>query len=310
MPSNTGEHAKPAAVRTWHDIGVGDLLKLIRDAAVGWNADGASSMGAAIAYYTIFSIAPLLIIIMAIAGFFFGADAVHGQIYGQAQSLLGKEGATALQGLVKSASQPASGIMATTVGLLFMLVGASGMFAELQGAMDRIWQTPAEKIESGWWIVIKRRLFTFGILLAISFLLMVSLAITAFISTVQAIWTIEGAAWEPVLQTVNFMVSLLLIAGLFGVVFKLLPRAHIAWGDVIIGSLFTALLFNIGKLLIGLYIGKSAVVSGFGAAGSVIAVILWVYYSAQIFLLGAEFTWAYAKKFGSRQQSERPDATS
>ena len=274
---------------------------LIKDSVAGWNNDGASSMGAAIAYYTIFSIAPMLIIITAIAGFFFGADAVQGQIYGQAKNLLGPEGATALQGLVKSANQPTTGFLATIVGLLLTLIGATGVFAELQAAMDRIWETPLETKQSGLWSLITRRLVTFGILLAVAFLLMVSLVITACISSLQSLWTIQGAEWEPLLQTINFFISLLLIAALFGLLFKLLPRAKIAWGDVVVGSLITALLFNIGKLFIGLYLGKSAVVSSFGAAGSMIAIVVWVYYSAQIFLLGAEFTWVYAKRFGSMQ---------
>jgi membrane protein len=242
---------------------------------------------------------------MAIAGFFFGADAVQGQIYGQAQSLLGHEGATALQGLVKSASQPATGFFATVVGLALMLVGASGVFAELQGAMDKIWQTPVEKKQSGIWYLIRRRILTFGVLLAVAFLLIVSLAISALISTVQSLWSVTAGAWVPVFQAINFCVSFLLISALFALIFKLLPRARIAWGDVGIGALVTALLFNIGKFLIGLYIGKSAVTSSFGAAGSLIAMVIWVYYSAQIFLLGAEFTWVYATRFGSRTHSGR-----
>lgn len=269
---------------------------------MGWNADGAASMGAAIAYYTIFSIAPLLIIIMAIAGFFFGADAVQGQIYGQAENFLGNDGAIALQGLVKSANQPTTGLFATVVSLALMLVGASGVFAELQGAMDKIWQTPVEKKQSGIWYLVRRRILTFGVLLAVAFLLIVSLAISALISSVQSLWSVPAGAWAPVFETINFAVSFLLISALFALLFKLLPRATIAWGDVVIGAVVTALFFNIGKFLIGLYIGKSAITSSFGAAGSIIAMVIWVYYSAQIFLLGAEFTWVYAKKFGSRSR--------
>ncbi len=276
------------------------LFSLFKAAATGWNADGAASMGAAIAYYTIFSIAPLLIIIMAIAGFFFGTDAVQGQIYGQAQNFLGSEGATALQGLVKSANQPSTGFFATVISLALMLVGASGVFAELQGAMDKIWQTPVEKKQSGIWYLIRRRILTFGVLLAVAFLLIVSLAISAFISSIQSWWSVTSDAWAPVFETVNFAISFLIITALFASLFRLLPRATIAWGDVVIGAIVTALLFNIGKFLIGLYIGKTAITSGFGAAGSIIAMVIWVYYSAQIFLLGAEFTWVYAKRFGSR----------
>ena len=277
-----------------------EIISLVKEAALGWNADGAASMGAAIAYYTIFSIAPLLIIIMAIAGFFFGTDAVQGQIYGQAQTFLGNEGATALQGLVKSANQPTTGLFATGISIGLMLVGASGVFAELQGAMDKIWQTPVEKKKSGLWYIIRRRILTFGVLLAVAFLLIVSLAISALISSIQSLWSVTAEAWVPVFEILNFSVSFLLISALFALLFRLLPRATIAWSDVVMGAIVTALLFNVGKLLIGLYIGKTAITSGFGAAGSIIAMVIWVYYSAQIFLLGAEFTWAYAKKFGSR----------
>ncbi|HUQ35591.1 MAG TPA: YihY/virulence factor BrkB family protein [Aestuariivirga sp.] len=281
----------------------GEWLKLFKDSALAWSEDSASSMGAAIAYYTIFSIAPLLIITMAIAGFFFGAEAAQGQIYGQAQSLLGSEGATALQGMVQSASKPAEGIFATLVSVLLMLMGASGVFAELQGAMDRIWRAPAEEKQSGIWYLLRRRIFTFGLLLAIAFLLLVSLTVSAFISTIQSLWSPGNASLEVVWQAINFVVSFLIITGLFAVIYKLLPRVSVAWRDVLVGSVITALLFTIGKFLIGLYIGKAGVTSGFGAAGAVIAMVLWVYYSAQIFLLGAEFTWLFAQRFGSLKGS-------
>jgi membrane protein len=268
-------------------IGPKDFLRLLKESALAWNSDGAASMGAAIAYYTIFSIAPLLVITMAIAGFFFGAEAAQGQVYAQARSLLGEEGATALQGLVQSASKPTEGILATIVSLLFMVLGASGVFAELQGAMDRIWQAPVSDNQSGLWYLLRRRIFTFGMLLAVAFLLLVSLAVSAFISTIQSLWGPQNSSWEIVWQGITFVVSFVIVSGLFGLIFKLLPRVKVAWRDVAVGAVMTALLFNIGKLLIGLYIGKTGAVSGFGAAGSVIVMVVWVYYSAQIFLFGA-----------------------
>lgn len=271
----------------------------MKDAAFAWNNDGAASMGAAIAFYTIFSIAPLLIITMAIAGFFFGADAAQGQIYAQSRSLVGAEGATALQGLVMSASRPTEGIIATVLGLIFMIFGATGVFAELQGAMDRIWQTPVKTEQSGLWYLIRRRILTFGLLLSIAFLLLVSLAVSAFLSTIQSLWTSQTDELEFVWQLINFVVSFMIVTGLFALIFKLLPRVSVAWTDVLIGAAFTALLFNIGKFLIGLYIGKTGVVSAFGASGTLIAMVVWVYYSAQIFLLGAEFTWVYSQRYGS-----------
>jgi membrane protein len=276
-----------------------EWLKLFKNSALAWSEDNASSMGAAIAYYTIFSIAPLLLITMAISGFFFGAEAAQKQIYGQAQELLGPQGATALQAMVQSASKPTEGIFATIVSVVLMLLGATGVFAELQGAMDRIWRAPVLEQQSGLWNLLRRRLFTFGMLLAIAFLLLVSLAVSTFLSAFQSLWTPGNATMEVVWQAANFVVSFTIISGLFAAIFKLLPRVTLAWRDVVVGAVLTALLFNIGKFLIGLYIGKTGATSGFGAAGALIAIVLWVYYSAQIFLFGAEFTWLFARKFGS-----------
>lgn len=285
------------------------MVTLLKDSALKWVDDGAASMGAAIAYYTIFSIAPLLIIMLSVAGFVFGAEAAQNQIYAEARSLVGEEGAVALQGLVQSASQPAEGIVATVIGLAVILVGATGVFAELQGAMDRIWKVPARRQAGGLWNLLRRRLLTFGILLAIAFLLLVSLALSAFIATLQNFVLVSSADLELFWQAVNFGVSFLVISALFAVLFKLLPQVSVAWGDVAIGAVFTALLFNAGKLLIGLYIGKTGVSTGFGAAGSFIVLIVWVYYSAQIYLLGAEFTWLYANRYGSWRR-RRPPAPS
>ena len=284
-------------------IGPRDVFQLIKEAALAWNNDSAASMGAAIAYYTIFSIAPLLIIAIAIAGFFFGVEAAQGHIFGQARGLVGEEGALALQGLVESASKPAEGVLATVIGLVIMVFGATGVFAELQGAMDRIWQVPAAKQQWSLWSMIRRRLLTFGMVLGVAFLLLASLVISALISALETLWNPYVGVTGIILQILNFVVSFLIVAGLFALIFKLLPRVAVAWGDVIIGAAATALLFNIGKLLIGLYIGKSGVVSGFGAAGSLVALLLWIYYSAQVFLLGAEFTWVYAKRYGSKSRS-------
>ncbi len=286
-------------------ISLKNAFQLIKEAAFAWNDDGAASMGAAIAYYTIFSIAPLLIIATAIAGFFFGMEAAQGHIFAQARGMVGEEGALALQGLVESASKPAEGFLATVVGLVIMVFGATGVFAELQGAMDRIWQVPEAKQQAGIWHLIRRRLLTFGMVLGVAFLLLVSLVISALISALETLWNPYVGVTGIILQFLNFAVSFLIVTGLFTLIFKLLPRVAVAWGDVIIGAAATALLFNIGKLLIGLYIGKSGVVSGFGAAGSLVALLLWIYYSAQVFLLGAEFTWVYAKKYGSKSRSRR-----
>jgi membrane protein len=285
-------------------IGPKDVYQLVKAAALAWNQDGAASMGAAIAYYAIFSIAPLLIIAIAIAGFFFGIEAARGQIFAEAQGLVGKEGGLALQALIESASKPAQGILATIVGLLAMAFGATGVFAELQGAMDRIWQVPTVKSPSGLWYLVRRRLLTFGMVLGVAFLLLISLVVSAAISALENLWNPAGGP-GIVLQILNFVVSFLIVTGLFALIFKLLPRVSVAWGDVIIGAAATALMFDIGKFLIGLYIGKSGITSGFGAAGTLVALLLWIYYSAQVFLFGAEFTWAYAKRYGSKSRSSR-----
>ncbi len=290
---------KAASVRR-KGAGLKDILDMAKDAGLAWNADGAASMGAAIAYYTIFSIAPLLIISIAIAGMFFGTDAAQGHVYAQAQGFVGKDGAAALQGLVKSASQPVDGMFATLVSLAVMGFGATGVFAELQGAMDKIWQAPPDKSDSGLWYMIRRRILTFGMVLGVAFLLLVSLVVSAFISALETLWSPLFASSEIILQTVNFVVSLAVITSLFALIFKMLPRVSVAWSDVLIGAAATALLFNIGKLVIGLYIGTSGVSSAYGAAGTLVVLLLWVYYSAQIFLLGAEFTWVYAQRFGSK----------
>ncbi len=278
------------------------MWQLLKDSALKWNADDAASMGAAIAYYTIFSIAPLLIIILAVAGFVFGAEAARNQIFAEMRGMVGEEGALAVQGLVDSASRPGEGLFATITGLVLTMLGATGVFAELQGAMDRIWKVPAQRRESGLWSLLRRRMLTFGILLAVAFLLLVSLAVSAFISSLQSLVYSPSGDDALLWQAINFMISFSIITALFALLFKLLPQVSVAWRDVTIGAAFTALLFNIGKWLIGLYIGKTGVTSGFGAAGSLIAVVLWVYYSAQIFLLGAEFTWLYAERFGSRRK--------
>lgn len=280
---------------------VRQICELGKTAAKSWIDDYASSMGAALAYYTMFSIAPLLLIVIAIAGLIFGVEAARGEIFAQLQGMMGEEGATAIQGLLESASKPATSVTATVIGVALLLVGATTVFAELQSDLDRIWRAPARDDPSGIWQLLRSRLLSFGMILGIGFLLMVSLIASAALSALGKWWAPLFGAWETLLQLVNMVVSFGLITTAFAMIYKFMPRVHIAWQDVWIGAAVTALLFTIGKFLIGLYIGKSGVTSGFGAAGSLVVVLLWVYYSAQIFLLGAEFTWAYAHAFGSRK---------
>ena len=285
-----------------------DALSLVRAAVDAWLEDYAPSMGAALAYYTIFSIAPLLLIVIAVAGFFFGADAARGEIIDQLRGLMGEDGARAIEGLLESVHRPGNSAIATLVGVGLLIVGATTVFAELQNALDRIWRAPAAKQRSGLWELLRARLLSFGLVLGIAFLLMVSLVVSAGLSAFARWWSPLFGAWEILAHLTDVLVSLGMTTVMFAMIYKIIPRASIDWRDVWIGAAFTALLFTLGKFLIGLYIGKTGVASAFGAAASVVVVLVWVYYSAQIFLLGAEFTWVYAHALGSRRNDPQPQA--
>jgi membrane protein len=280
---------------------------LMKAAASSWVDDYAQSMGAALAYYTMFSIAPFLLIVISVAGLIFGVEAARGEIAVQLRGLMGREGAAAVQGLLESASRPARSVAATIVGVVLVLIGATSVFAELQDALDRIWRAP-KRSRSGIWSLLRARLLSFGTIAGISFLLMVSLVVSAALAAIGRVWGPRFADWQTTVAVINFLVSFALTTTIFAMIYKIMPRVKVAWADVWIGATVTALLFTIGKSLIGLYIGKSGVTSAFGAAGSLVVAMLWVYYSAQIFLLGAEFTWAYALTFGSRRERARPAA--
>jgi membrane protein len=256
-------------------------------------------MGAALSYYTVFSMAPLLLIVIAIAGLVFGADAARGEIFGQLRGLMGADAAKAVEGILVSVSKPSEGITATVIGFAVLLVGATSVFGELQNALDRIWRAPARDTTSSVWSLVRARLLSLGMILGIAFLLMVSLVLGAVMSALGKWWGGWFGDWESVAQIANLIIGYVLTTGVFAMIYKLMPRVHVHWHDVWLGAFVTALLFTIGKFLIGLYIGKSSVASGFGAAGSLVIVLVWVYYSAQIFLMGAEFTWVYARTFGS-----------
>jgi membrane protein len=290
-------------------IAIKSLWPLVKESASQWSDDYAPSMGAALAYYTIFSIAPLLVIAIAVAGFFFGEDAARGEIFGQLRGLIGDDGATAIQGLVKSAGETGKGTFAAIAGVVTLLLGATTVFNELQTDLDRIWDAPKPE-SSGVSSLLRGRLLSFGMILGVGFLLLVSLVLSAALSALSKFWDSWFTNWEFVLQAINFAVSFAIITGLFAMIYKLLPRCEIGWKDVWVGATVTSLLFAIGKLGIGLYLGKSGVASGFGAAGSLVIVLLWVYYSSQIFLLGAEFTKTYAYRHGSRREATKPEAKS
>ncbi len=283
-------------------------LALGRAAFNAWLEDHAPSMGAALAYYTLFSIAPLLLIVISVAGIWFGPDAARGEIFGQLSGLVGTAGASTIQELLQSVNKPAGGVAATLLGLVLMLVGATTVFAELQDALDRIWRAPA-RVGSGLWTLLRSRLLSFGLILGFGFLMVVSLTLSAGLSAIQTWWTPRMAGWELVLSIANQSLSFAMVTLIFAMIYKLMPRARIEWRDVAVGSFATSILFAWGKWMIGLYIGSSGVSSGFGAAGSLVALLVWVYFSAQIFLLGAEFTWVYAHALGSRRHQAVAEPT-
>jgi membrane protein len=290
-------------------IGPKHLFQLFMKAAKAWSSDYAPSMGAAISYYTVFSLAPLLIIVIAMAGAVFGREAVQGVIVAQLSGLMGEHGATVVQGVLAAAGNSDKGLLAGLISFFVLLIGATTVFAELQHALDRIWHVPASQKPSGILAMLRSRLLSFGLILGLVFLLMVSLAVSAAVAALGDWTDIAVPGGEAVLQALNFVVSLGIATLLFAMIYKLMPSVPIAWRDVWVGAFTTAVLFNIGKLLIGMYIGKSSVGESFAAAGSLVAVLAWVYYAAQIFLLGAEFTKVYADEHGSRKAAKVLEAT-
>ncbi|PNG58440.1 MULTISPECIES: YihY/virulence factor BrkB family protein [unclassified Variovorax] len=285
------------------------LYDLCRQSVVSWVDDYAPSMGAAISYYTIFSITPLLVIVIAIAGALFGREAAEGRIVEQISGLVGREGATAVEAMLRSVSEPDKGLIAGLISAVVLLVGATTVFAELQSALDRIWHVPEREKPSGLWAVLRARLLSFGLILGLAFLLMVSLVVSAGLSAFGSWFGGLLPGWEVLLHALNIVISLGIVTLLFAMIYKLMPTARIAWRDVWVGALVTAVLFELGKLGIGLYLGKSGVNESFAAAGSLVLLVAWVYYAVQIFLLGAEFTKVYANAKGSTSGTKAVEAT-
>ncbi len=271
---------------------------LIKQTFAGWMEDGALDLGAALAYYAIFSLAPLLLIVIAVAGLVWGRDAVQGQLVGQLQGIVGPQGGQAIQTMVANAGKHSGGVIATIVGVVTILFGATGVFVELQTALDRIWNVEPRP-GAGIWGFVKTRILSFGMILGIGFLLLISLVVATAVTAVTtwATGLLPGA--KVLAEVATFLLSFAMTSLLFAMIFKVLPDVKIAWRDVAIGAVATALLFTLGKFLIGLYLAKSGVASTYGAAGSLVIVLLWIYYSSQILFLGAEFTQVYASRYGS-----------
>ena len=270
-------------------------LRLFWAALTGWSKDDVPRLGASLAYYTLFAVSPILIIVIAIAGAVYGPDAVRGQIVGEIDQLIGRQGAEAVQALLQGAHRDTTGTFAVIVGTVTLLIAASGAFLELQHALNTIFRVKTDPKKSGIQRLLLSRLRSFGLVVSIGFLLLVSLLVSAAVTALSERIQRSAFGGPVVLQIINLVVSLIVMTLLFGLIYRVLPDVRLAWRDVWTGASVTALLFSIGKFLIGLYLGHSSVASSYGAAGSVVVLLVWVYYSAQVILLGAEFTRVYAE---------------
>ena len=285
-------------------IKIKSIFKLLKEAFQEWQEDKVSLLAAALAYYTVFSITPLLVIAIAIAGAVFGKDTAKGEILAQINSLVGEQGAQVIETGLNNANQPQVGSFASIVSVVILLIGASGVFAQLQQALNTVWNVKA-KPNAGIMEFIRKRLLSFGMVLVIGFLLLVSLILSAVLSGISKLEIVVLPGFTPMWQILNFAISFGFISLLFALIYKYLPDAKIAWKDVWVGAIITALLFTFGKFLIGLYLGRGSLGSTYGAAGSLIVFLAWVFYSAQILLFGAEFTQVYSRKYGRKI---RPDS--
>jgi membrane protein len=269
---------------------------LLKEAVKGWVEHRAQRLGASLAFYTTLALAPLSIITIAVAGYFYGEEAARGGIVNQIAHLVGKDGAIAIEALIQKASEPKQSRMATIISIGLLLFGATGVFAELKDSLDTIWEVK-RKPGLGIWLILKTQLLAFAVVVGTGFLLLVSLLLTAMLTA----FTHWAAQWLPMpvwtAYFLDLLVSFLVITFLFALIFKLLPDVTVSWKDVWIGAVFTAVLFMIGKFLIGVYIGRASIGSVYGAAGSLVVVLVWTYYSSQILFFGAELIRAYAKYF-------------
>ena len=273
---------------------------LLRDAALRWIDHKAARLGAALAYYSVFSIGPLMLIAIAVAGLFFGPDAVRGQVSAQLAGLLGEPGAKAVETMLAGASQRQEGVVATVIGIVTLLLGATGVVVQLKDALNTVWEVEAPT-GSGIWGFLRSYIVSLAGVLGLGFLLLVSLLLTTALSAAANLFA--PFLSEAVLQIFSFLIGFAVSSLLFAMMFKWLPDAEIGWRDVWLGGVVTAALFEIGKFLIGVYIGKQGLELTFGAASSIVVLLIWVYYSAQIVLYGAEFTYIYARRCGSRRGS-------
>jgi membrane protein len=278
------------------------LMALLRQAGAAWLADNAPRLGAALAFYTLFSLAPVVIVAVSVAGIVFGEKAAQGEIVRQFQGLMGTQGATAIETIIQSTNRPALGVFATALGLLAILVGASGAFNELQDALNTIWKVDS-RTKSFWTVTSRQRFFSLGLVVATGFVLLTSLVVTAALAAAERFVSNLLPISVILLESINFVFSFGMITILFALILKLIPDTTIPWRDVRMGAAVTSLLFTVGKVVIGFYLGHSALTSAYGAAASLVIFLIWIYYSAQILLFGAELTHVYALKYGSRLET-------
>ncbi|MBD2494521.1 YihY/virulence factor BrkB family protein [Nostoc sp. FACHB-280] len=274
------------------------IVGLFQETFQEWSEDKASRLAAALAYYTIFSIAPLLIIVIAIAGAVFGEDAARGEIVRQIQGLVGPDGAEFIEIAIRNASQPKTGAIASVISILLLLLGATGLFTELQDALNTIWEVkpkPGRGVKN----VVRQRALSFAMILGVGFLLLVTLVISTVLTAIVGYFSSLLPGVDFIWQFLNFILSFVITTLLFGLIFKVLPDVKITWNDVLIGAVITSLLFSLGRYLLGQYLGNSSFGSTYGAAGSLVVILAWVYYAAQILFFGAEFTQVYARRYGS-----------
>lgn len=275
-------------------------IGLLKDTFNKWSDHNAPRLGASVAFYSLLSFAPLLILIAAVIALVFTKERAHQELINQAREIIGDRGAATVTSLLANAQKPSSGILASIIAFVTLLFGASSVFIELRDALNIIWDAKPQTA-GGWKAMVKDRLFSFGMVLSIGFLLLVSLILSAGLAFMGKFFSQVVPIPPPALEAINFVVSFVVITVLFALMFKFVPALHIDWRDVFVGAVGTALLFTIGKWLLGLYLGKASVGSAYGAAGSLVAVIVWVYYSAQIFFFGAEFTRVYSDSRHSNQ---------
>ncbi|OWY66265.1 ribonuclease BN [cyanobacterium TDX16] len=275
------------------------IISLLRETFTEWNEDKASRLAAALAYYTVFSLAPMLIIAIAIAGAVFGEEAARGEIVTQIQGLVGRDGAKFIETAIEGASKPRAGTIASLISIAVLLFGASGLFAQLQDSLNTIWEVQP-KPGRGLIGILRDRFLSFTMVLGVGFLLLVSLVLSAGLSGLVNFLGSLLPGIGALLQLANFVLSFAVTTLLFGLIYKVLPDVKIAWSDVWSGAIVTSLLFSIGRFALGLYLGNSSFGSTYGAAGSVVIILVWVYYAAQILFFGAEFTQVYARRYGSR----------